>query len=270
MRKRSCRSTGGLKTAKNTWGQPTEWCDYSGTVNGQQIGLTHAAMLPSHEKANSCDQAHDLAGRRQLGIGVHVAPRKTSHFSPDPAESSPGHSSPMKAMPSEITCCRRRTRQNRPWLCGLIAAAVSAVGNLPAANPFLPGADPHAVVVGDTVWIYPTWSDDRRGQRFFAFSSANWTDWRRHGPVLDLAEVKWIKDDGADRHHAWAPGVLQYLSNGLIQPIRMTSGPGNAALRWVIALSFGFLSRCPPRIDQLMLRAEHSRHTVDCTCAKHY
>jgi len=33
-------SSAGLKTAKNTWGQPAEWCDYSGTVDGQQIGLT--------------------------------------------------------------------------------------------------------------------------------------------------------------------------------------------------------------------------------------
>jgi len=115
----------------------------------------------------------------------------------------------MKAMPMEIYCCHRRTRQRLPWPWGLIAAALHAVSSLLAANPLLPGADPHAVVVGDTVWIYPTWSDDRRGQRFFAFSSTNWTDWQRHGPVLDLTEVKWIKDDGADQHRAWAPGVLE-------------------------------------------------------------
>jgi hypothetical protein len=28
-----------LKTAKNTWGQPAEWCDYSGTVDGQRVGI---------------------------------------------------------------------------------------------------------------------------------------------------------------------------------------------------------------------------------------
>lgn len=33
-------SSAGLITAKNTWGQPAEWCDYSGTVNGQRVGLT--------------------------------------------------------------------------------------------------------------------------------------------------------------------------------------------------------------------------------------
>ena len=33
-------SSAGLKTAKNTWGQPAEWCDYSGTVDGQRVGIT--------------------------------------------------------------------------------------------------------------------------------------------------------------------------------------------------------------------------------------
>jgi hypothetical protein len=33
-------SSSGLKTAKNTWGQPAEWCDYSGSVNGQRVGIT--------------------------------------------------------------------------------------------------------------------------------------------------------------------------------------------------------------------------------------
>ncbi len=33
-------SSAGLKSAKNTWGQPAEWCDYSGMVDGQPIGIT--------------------------------------------------------------------------------------------------------------------------------------------------------------------------------------------------------------------------------------
>lgn len=32
-------SSSGLKSAKNTWGQPAEWCDYSGTMAGQQFGI---------------------------------------------------------------------------------------------------------------------------------------------------------------------------------------------------------------------------------------
>ncbi len=74
-------------------------------------------------------------------------------------------------------------------------------------NPLMPGADPHALVLGHTVWIYPTWSGGW-GQRFFAFSSTNLVNWERHGPVLDFKDVSWISEDGADRHYAWAPGVL--------------------------------------------------------------
>lgn len=33
-------SSSGLKTAKATWGQAAEWCDYSGTVEGQGLGIT--------------------------------------------------------------------------------------------------------------------------------------------------------------------------------------------------------------------------------------
>ncbi len=76
-----------------------------------------------------------------------------------------------------------------------------------AANPIMPGADPHGLVVGATVWIYPTWSDGKM-DRFFAFSSTNYTAWQRYGPVLDFKDVSWIKDDGQERHMAWAPSVL--------------------------------------------------------------
>ncbi|MCL4181611.1 MAG: PmoA family protein [Verrucomicrobia bacterium] len=32
-------SSSGLNTAKRTWGLPAEWCDYSGTVDGQRVGI---------------------------------------------------------------------------------------------------------------------------------------------------------------------------------------------------------------------------------------
>jgi beta-xylosidase len=79
-----------------------------------------------------------------------------------------------------------------------------------AENPVLPGADPHALVSGGKVWLYPTWSDEARGQRFFAFSSTNLTQWQRHGPVLDFAKVPWIGDDGQAWHGAWAPCVIEH------------------------------------------------------------
>jgi len=40
-------SSSGQKTAKNTWGQPGEWCDYSGTVEGQELGIT-AMVSPAN------------------------------------------------------------------------------------------------------------------------------------------------------------------------------------------------------------------------------
>ena len=89
----------------------------------------------------------------------------------------------------------------------ILLSALSA-GLLEAANPVLPGADPHAVAVGDTVWIYPTWSD-RPFERFFAFSSTNLIAWQRHGPVLDFEDVAWIKDDRHVRHHAWGPSAIE-------------------------------------------------------------
>lgn len=100
---------------------------------------------------------------------------------------------PMKHFPSFVTA---------PILLLMVFWRVEA-------NPILPGADPHGIVAGETVWIYPTWSDEPTRRRFFAFSSTNLTTWRRHGPVLDLEDVGWIKDDGAKIHYAWAPGVLE-------------------------------------------------------------
>jgi hypothetical protein len=33
-------SSHGVKSAKETWGKPAAWCDYSGTKDGQRIGIT--------------------------------------------------------------------------------------------------------------------------------------------------------------------------------------------------------------------------------------
>ncbi len=92
-------------------------------------------------------------------------------------------------------------------LRGLFLSGLFWAQLLHGANPIMPGADPHALVVDHTVWIYPTWAGGP-GQRFFAFSSTNLANWERHGPVLDFRDVSWIGNDGAPRHYAWAPGVL--------------------------------------------------------------
>lgn len=77
-------------------------------------------------------------------------------------------------------------------------------------NPVIKGAaDPHAMVVGQTVWVYPTYSAGHGHAQFYAFSSDNLTEWQRHGPVLDLAGVPWVKEDQAPRHYAWAPCIIE-------------------------------------------------------------
>jgi beta-xylosidase len=77
-------------------------------------------------------------------------------------------------------------------------------------NPIMAGADPHAIVVGKTVWTYPTWDVRGGGGRhFYAFSSADLQRWEQHGPVLGFEDVSWIKDDGQQNHGAWAPGVIE-------------------------------------------------------------
>jgi beta-xylosidase len=101
-------------------------------------------------------------------------------------------------------CCRFRVAIR--WLPVL---ALLTSYTLQAANPVMSGADPHALVDGDVVWIYPTWNDGRNREAFFAFSSTDLTNWRRHGPILDFNDVSWIKDDGQARHYAWAPSVLR-------------------------------------------------------------
>jgi hypothetical protein len=86
-----------------------------------------------------------------------------------------------------------------------VALSAEEVG---VTNPLFRGADPHAIVVGNTFWLYPTFSP-RGAEEFHAFSSTNLSDWQRHGPVLQFQDVSWIKADGQPRHGAWAPGVME-------------------------------------------------------------
>lgn len=96
----------------------------------------------------------------------------------------------------------------RPLPSALLLLGILAVAR--AANPVLPGADPHLVIEGGTYWLYPTWSEGGGREAFFAFSSTNRADWTRHGPVLSFADVPWMKDDGRSWHGAWAPSVLRH------------------------------------------------------------
>jgi hypothetical protein len=40
------RSSTGRETARDTWGQPADWCDYSGTIHGKPAGITLMADNP--------------------------------------------------------------------------------------------------------------------------------------------------------------------------------------------------------------------------------
>jgi beta-xylosidase len=73
-------------------------------------------------------------------------------------------------------------------------------------NPVMVGADPHAIVIEDQVWMYPTHGGGGPPQ-FRAHSSKDFRSWKDHGPVLTFADVKWIGDDGEKTHYAWAPAL---------------------------------------------------------------
>jgi beta-xylosidase len=91
----------------------------------------------------------------------------------------------------------------------LVAAAPSTAGG--AHNPVFPGADPHLAVACGRYWIYPTNAVDPGNgfvaSRFYAYSSADLQRWTRSAPLIDIASIKWIGDDGAREHFLWAPGL---------------------------------------------------------------
>ena len=73
-------------------------------------------------------------------------------------------------------------------------------------NPVFDGADPHAAVFGDRVWIYPT-GGSRGRDNFFAWHSPDLVNWTRVGPIFDFEGIAWTKADGRPRHGAWAPCI---------------------------------------------------------------
>lgn len=73
-------------------------------------------------------------------------------------------------------------------------------------NPVFPGwyADPEGIVLGDTYWIFPTYSAKYDQQVFFdAFSSTDLVSWQKHEKILDTARVSWAK------RAVWAPSVIK-------------------------------------------------------------
>jgi hypothetical protein len=69
-------------------------------------------------------------------------------------------------------------------------------------NPIMDAADPHVILEGNTVWMYPTSGYYRY---FYAYSSTDLVTWKTHGPILNFNTIPWIPSG----KHAWAPGVIK-------------------------------------------------------------
>lgn len=86
-----------------------------------------------------------------------------------------------------------------------VAAAIVLAASAEAANPVFPGwyADPEAVMIDGTCWIYPTFSA-RYGEQVFldAFSSRDLVNWTKHPRIIDTTAVTWAK------RAMWAPCVV--------------------------------------------------------------
>jgi beta-xylosidase len=99
-------------------------------------------------------------------------------------------------------------RARLPFLLTALVLALAGAQPPQARNPVLAGADPHAAVFEGRVWLFPTGT---RGSdpRFFVYSSRDLQSWTDHGPVLDFADIPWIKEDGQPTHFAWAPAIAE-------------------------------------------------------------
>ena len=99
----------------------------------------------------------------------------------------------------------------------LLAGLIAAIATSPvmtqqtspkmSGNPVFPGwyADPELHLYEGRYYIYPTYSDAYEKQTFFeAFSSADLTDWKSEGRILDFKDIPW-----STNRAAWAPTVIE-------------------------------------------------------------
>lgn len=89
--------------------------------------------------------------------------------------------------------------------CILFSCLLSAASS---ATPSINGADPHAVRVGKTYWMYPTEAGAPE-PLFAAYRSDDLKDWKREATVLKLADVSWVDVEGPPARRAWAPSMLE-------------------------------------------------------------
>lgn len=96
---------------------------------------------------------------------------------------------------------------------GMLLIAALAVAPLAwAKNPLFEHvftADPAALVVGDTVYLYTGHDEAPNNDRFFEmhdwllFSSTDMQDWQEHGPIMKATDFAWAQRD------AWASHMVE-------------------------------------------------------------
>lgn len=120
----------------------------------------------------------------------------------------------------------------------LIAGSLWSVAG-EARNPGFQGADPHAVFVGEELWVFPTGGPDKHwgSNRLGAWSSSDLQNWKSRGEVINRSKISWFEADGSKRHYLWAPSVIQ--SRG----------------RWYLYYSIGPQSPTPSRIGVAVAKA---------------
>ncbi|MBU6454253.1 MAG: family 43 glycosylhydrolase [Cyanobacteria bacterium REEB67] len=107
------------------------------------------------------------------------------------------------------------------------SALVSPASGAWATNPLFEGADPDIAFVDGKYWVFCTNSGRIVDDTLYSYSSTNLDLWKKHGPVLAMKDIHWIKDDRAKLHSLWAPGVFYDKGKGGRYYIYYSVGPQN-------------------------------------------
>lgn len=91
------------------------------------------------------------------------------------------------------------------------AAGKGKATRIPGSNPLFHReftADPAPLVVGNRLYLYVGHDEARDGELFnmrewLVFSTADMRRWRAHGPIMNVRDFKWAKQD------AWASQVIR-------------------------------------------------------------
>lgn len=85
-----------------------------------------------------------------------------------------------------------------------LLATISPAALAQTATGGFDGADPDIEAMGDGYAIYPTGGSGSLS----VWTSTDLREWSRRAELIRLADIGWIKDDGAPRHFLWAPDMV--------------------------------------------------------------